>query len=373
MILWAREPARTGHLISYPQMPDHLVSAVYDNGGELIPVPEIAAMMADGWVKFVTDFGLRPEDFLACEMQVYHPGLRIAGTVDAIVKLTGYGICGRPGAQCHRGEYCPGEGTHLVAQPGNVLVLLIDFKTGKNPSGTWKEQIATYIRMPECRPDKTDDRVYPMPHIDAGVVLHLRPPSEYPDGYSLQLVAIEDDGEAWGRFTESMDLLRGRRECRDRPGYSVRPLRADGTMPGDRLCDLAAMGYGRALAPLRDALGAACELERLATYTAAEIRDIDGIGPKAVGTVQAMLAERGLHLVPGWRLDDMGAEGYAGLTPLVKALGGGFEVARLAQFTAADIRALNGVGPKILATVRQMLGDHGLSLTDDPARAGKAA
>lgn len=296
LILWAREPAKTGHLISYPLLPDHLVTATYDNGGELIPVPEIADMMADGWVQFVADFGLGPKDFLACEMPAYHPGLRIAGTVDTIIRLTGYGICGRPGAHCHLGAFCPGKGTHLVAQPGNTLVVLVDFKTGKNPAGTWKEQIAAYIRCPECRPDRTDDRVQPMPHIDAGAVLHLRPPSDYPGGYLLQLVAAEEDDEAWGRFTGSMDLLRGRRECRDKPGYSVRPLRPDGTMPGPRLCDLAAEGYGQALAPLRKALGADCELDDLARFTEAEILAIKGVGPTRIQTIRTMLADHGLSL-----------------------------------------------------------------------------
>lgn len=294
LILWAREPKETGHLIAYPPLPDHLVTAIYNNGGEEIPVPQVADMMADGWVQFVTDFGLGREDFLACEMPVYHPGLKIAGTVDTIVRLHGYGICGRPGAHCHLGAFCPGTGTHLVAQPGNTLTLLVDFKTGKNPAGTWKEQIAAYSQCPECRPDKTDDRVQPMPHIDAGAVLHLRP--EYPGGYLLMLVSTEDENEAWERFLGSMDLLRGRRECRDKPGTSVRALREDGTMPGPRLCDLAAEGYGNSLAPLREALGAACELEDLAAFTATELLAVKGIGGKRLDTIRQMLADHGLSL-----------------------------------------------------------------------------
>lgn len=294
LILWAREPKETGHAIPYPLLPDHLVTAIYNNGGEEIPVPQIADMMADGWVQFVSDFGLHPRDFLACEMPVYHPGLKIAGTVDTIIRLAGYGICGRPGARCHLGAFCPGKGTHLVAQPGNVLTLLIDFKTGKSPAGTWKEQIAAYSRMPECRPDKTDDQVHPMPHIDAGAVLHLRP--EYPGGYLLMLVSTEDDETAWERFTGSMDLLRGRRECRGKPGTSVRALRSDGTMPGPRLCDLAAEGYGNSLAPLREALGAACELDDLAAFTATELLAVKGVGGKRLDTIRRMLTDHGLSL-----------------------------------------------------------------------------
>jgi hypothetical protein len=290
LILWAREPAKTGHQIPYPVMPGHLRTAMYDDE----PVPVIADQMADGWIQFVTDFGLRPEDFLACEMQVYHPELEIAGTLDTIIVLRGYGICGDPGTRCHLGAYCPGEGTHIIAAPGAELPVCVDFKTGKSPEGTWKEQLAAYRRMPECRPDKIDTRLVPTPATRAGAVLHLRP--EYPGGYLLQLVSAGDDEEAWERFLASIDLLRGRQACKDKPGTSVRPLRPDGTMPGARLCDLAAEGYGHALAPLRAALGADCELADLARFTEAEVRAIKRVGPRLLDTIRQMLADHGLSL-----------------------------------------------------------------------------
>ena len=77
--------------------------------------------------------------------------------------------------------------------------------------------------------------------------------------------------EAAWRFCGQTAIYRERQEVRDKPGPSIRPLRADGTMPGPRLADLNGEGYGRALAPLRKALGAATELEDLAWFTAAEI------------------------------------------------------------------------------------------------------
>ena len=79
-------------------------------------------------------------------------------------------------------------------------------------------------------------------------MLHLRP--EYPDGYLLMLVAGADDEAAWQRFQRAASIYRERQQVKGKPGKSVRPLRADGTMPGPRLCDLAGEGYGRALAPL---------------------------------------------------------------------------------------------------------------------------
>jgi hypothetical protein len=288
LILWATEPKDTRHHVPYPEIPAHLLTAMYDDE----PVPDVIAAMADGWVNFIADFNLGKADFLACEMPVYHPELEIAGTLDTIVVLRGYGICGPD--PCNLGAYCPGRGTHAVPAPGGVLPVCVDFKTGKSPDGTWKEQLAAYRRMPECRPDRIDDRLVPTPVTRAGAVLHLRP--EYPRGYLLMLVSAEDDETAWARFLGSLDLLRGRNECRDKPGTSVRALREDGTMPGPRLCDLAAEGYGRSLAPLREALGAGCELEDLARFTEAEVRAIHGVGPKSIDTIARMLADHGLHL-----------------------------------------------------------------------------
>jgi hypothetical protein len=170
----------------------------------------------------------------------------------------------------------------------------VDLKTGRTLEGTVKEQLAAYRRCPECRPDKTDDRLHPTPATEAGAVLHLRP--EYPGGYLLQLVSAGEDEEAWERFLGSIGLLRGRQGCRDKPGTSIRPLRPDGTIPGARLCDMAAEGYGRALAPLRKALGADCELEQLARFTETEVLGIKGIGPTLIETIHRMLAASGLHL-----------------------------------------------------------------------------
>jgi hypothetical protein len=82
---------------------------------------------------------------------------------------------------------------------------------------------------------------------------------------------------------------------KSKPGTSIRPLRADGTMPGPRICDLASEGYGRALAPLAKALGAATELEDLASFTETEIRAIAGVGPKLIDVIREMLAARGLR------------------------------------------------------------------------------
>ena len=277
LILWAASPEGTGHQIALPSLPEHLEGVLYD--GE--PVEDVIGFMVDGFLNFVADFN--PE-FLAAEMAVYNQPLGVAGTLDMIIRLVGYAICDDPA--------CEDVGAHLVECPGNVLVLCIDSKTGKSPDGTWKEQLAAYRRMKECRLPLGD--VAPMPHTDAGAVLHLRP--EYPDGYLLMLVAGKDDAAAWQRFQDAAGIYRDRQKVKDKPGKVIRALRPDGTMPGPRICDLAGEGYGRALAPLAKALGADAELEQVARFTAAELLAIKGIGPKLLDTIRKVVNANGLVL-----------------------------------------------------------------------------
>ena len=65
------------------------------------------------------------------------------------------------------------------------------------------------------------------------------------------------------------------------------------------------------------------------------------------------------------------------LAPLRKALGAGAELEDVARFTAAELLAVKGIGPKLVDTVRQMLADQQPSLTWParglPWRTGEAA
>jgi len=276
LIYWAASPGRTGADITLPVLPEHLADAWYDDE----PLTDVVDFMVDGFIAFVSQFSPR---FEATEMQVYNQPLGIAGTLDMIIVLTGYAISYGTGP---RGE------DEIVASPGSVLKACVDSKTGRSPEGTWKEQLAAYRRMTECLLPLRE--MHPMPATDCGAVLHLRP--EYPDGYLLMLVSARDDEAAWGRFLKAVSVYRDRQEVKGKPGTSIRPLRADGTMPGPRLCDLASEGYGRALAPLRNALGAGAELEDIARFTEADLLAVKGIGPKLIETTRAMLANHGLTL-----------------------------------------------------------------------------
>ena len=287
LILWATAPAGTGRQVPLPLLPEHLENALYD--GE--PLTEVVDAMCDGFIRFVHDFSPR---FLATEMPVYNQPLGVAGTLDMIVALDGYGICN--GINCDLRPFCPGTGTHAVPAPGKTLVPCIDGKTGRDPEGTWKEQGAAYRRMTECRPDPLDNVLQPMLKTHCFAVLHMR--HEYPDGYLLMLVAADDDQAAWRRFQKAVSIFRERQEVKAKPGTVIRPLNAGGMIPGPRLCDLASEGYGRALAPLRKALGADCELASLAEFTEAEVLAIKGVGPALIETIRTMLTAHGLSLAP---------------------------------------------------------------------------
>jgi hypothetical protein len=270
LILWGAS-GRHGAGIALPVLPDHLADAWY--GEE--PLADVVEFMTDGFLQFVSDFNPR---FQAAEMAVFNQPLGVAGTLDAILELDGYALSE--------------DGSTLVACPDRQVRLCVDTKTGRSPEGTWKEQLAAYRRMTECLLPLGE--MHPMPPTDAGAVLHLRP--EYPGGYLLMLVAGSDDDAAWQRFESAARIYRERQKVRGKPGRSVRALREDGTMPGPRLCDLAAEGYGRALSPLSKALGGGCELAELATFTACEVLAVKGVGPTLIKTIRQMLADHGLHL-----------------------------------------------------------------------------
>lgn len=277
LILWAHSTGRTGADIDIPDIPDDLLDALYGMGGdEYLPVPVVVDFMVTGFLNFVTD--LQPR-FLATEMPVYNLAEGIAGTLDSIMVLPGIGIAA--------------DGATPIAVPGGELVIDEDTKTGGNLEGTWKEQLAAYRRMPECMPSPQIG-LRRKPKTQAGAVLHLRP--EYPRGYSLTLVAGADDEKAWSRFRRAKDTFIERQEVKNKPGIVIRPLRLDGSMIGLRLCDMYAEGYGRLLNPLRRALGDETELAEVATFSAAELLAVKGIGPKLLDATRAMLAGHGLAL-----------------------------------------------------------------------------
>lgn len=283
LILWAASRDGEGSNIAIPLLPGHLAGARYDlgDGSEPPLLSDVVNFMVDGFINFVAAFNPR---FLAAEMPVYNQPLGYAGTLDMIIALDGYGISYGTG---------PHGEDEVIASPGSTLVPCGDTKTGKALKGTWKEQLVAYRKAPECDPSKMG-QVRKMIPTNCAVVLHLRP--DYPDGFALILVSSRDEEAAWERFSAAAFVYRERQKVRDRPGPAIRPLRADGTMPGVRLCDVNGEGYGRVLNPLRTALGATAELAEVAEFTAPEILKVKGIGPKLIDVIRDMLRDHGLCL-----------------------------------------------------------------------------
>lgn len=268
LILWAASPDRTGSDIALPALPEHLVGALYDDE----PLEDVVEFMVDGFVQFVTDWDPL---FEAAEMTVFNPVLRVAGTLDMIVHLRDVTLA---------------TNGRIIAAQGNVLRLCVDTKTGKYLDATIPEQLASYRRMREALLPM--GQVVPMPETDAGAVLHLRP--EHVDGYRLIPISMAEDAHAWNRFRRAVELAEGRSQVGRKPGKVARPPSPDGTTPVPRLADLDGEVHGRVLAALTKT--GCTDLDEVASFTAADLLAVKGIGAKTVDTIRRLLAEYGLHL-----------------------------------------------------------------------------
>lgn len=268
LTLWAASPDGTGGDIMLPTLPDHLVDADYD--GE--PLRRVVDWMVDGFTNFVAAFD--PE-WVAAEMKVYNRTLGVAGTLDMVIILRGVALA---------------PNGRLIPAPGNVLILCVDIKTGKNLDVTVREQIAAYRRMKEALLPM--GQLVEMPATDAGAILHLRP--EFAEGFRLMLISPAKDAHAWNMFRRAVEVSLGRAEGTSKPGPVVYPLNPDGTMPAPRLCDLDGEGYGRTLRPLMKA--GLMDVQEVSLWSDAELRGIHGIGPKSLPVIRQMLNDHGLTL-----------------------------------------------------------------------------
>ena len=266
LILWQASPEGHGSDLVLPLLPEHLEGQDYDG----LPVEDVADVMLTGFLNFVSDY--RPR-FHAAEMTVFNYPLGVAGTLDMIATLPDLAI-GRAG--------------RLI--PGTGFTPCIDVKTGRHPGVTWQEQIAAYRRSPECLLPMGE--IAPTPATDAGMVLHLR--HEHPRGYRLMLISGADDAAAWNRFRRAVEIFRGRKAAKAKPGKVCYPLREDGTIRQPLLADLDGEGYGRALSPLIKA--GITDLEQLAAMDAGDCLKVKGVAGKLLESIRVMLADHGLHL-----------------------------------------------------------------------------
>lgn len=258
LIRWAAAPASAGAALALPTLPPQLHGALYDDD----PIEDVIAAMQDGFLNFAADWD--PE-FLASEMTVYNLPLGVAGTLDMIALI--------------RNAAISGDGTRLLHAPGKTLTLVIDVKTGKIYKPTWREQITTYRRMPECEPVRGQG-LHPMPPTDACAVLHLR--KEFRRGYRVMLITGRREAAAWNRFRRRCEIFTGVKAEPDKPGPVIYPPRADGTAQSPFIADLDGEGYGRLIGPLTEAFGDDVTVADLADYTDAELLKVTGIGKVAV-------------------------------------------------------------------------------------------
>jgi hypothetical protein len=258
LIRSAAAPDGAGAAFPWPVLPPHLHGALYDDD----PIEDVIAAMCDGFLNFVSDWD---PQILFSEMTVYNLALGVAGTLDMIVLI--------------RDAAISADGTRLVRAPGKTLILVIDVKTGKHYKVTWREQITTYRRMPECEPVRGQG-LYPMPPADACAVLHLR--KNFRRGYRVHLISGRSEAAAWNRFRRRCEIYFGLKAEPDKPGPVVYPPRADGTMQSPYITDLDGEGYGRLIGPLTEAFGDDVTVADLARFTDADLLKVKGIGKVAV-------------------------------------------------------------------------------------------
>ncbi len=258
-----------GALLSLPELPAHLRGQEYDG----IPLELVADEMTTGFLNFVSDWNPR---FLAAEMTVYNPDLKVAGTLDMIVELRDVAVSA--------------DGTGLAYAPGKTLILCIDAKTGKYYKKRFRKQVAAYRRMRQAKNplgDLTD-----MPRTDAAAILHLR--HTFSRGYRLMLVSGRAEARAWNGFRRRCEIYFGDKAEPEKPGKVIYPPLPAGGLPPSLVADLDGEGYGGIIGPLVKAFGEDVTVADVAAFTRADIRaHVKGIGDKNIEAVARMLADHG--------------------------------------------------------------------------------
>jgi DNA-directed RNA polymerase alpha subunit len=102
-------------------------------------------------------------------------------------------------------------------------------------------------------------------------------------------------------------------------------------------------------------------MEQLTKMTEEQLLSIHGVGPKAVRALKSALAEQGLSLA---QAQDPGFPKLA--APAVRALtGAGYtRLEQLMQVTEAELKALHGMGPNALKTLKEALAEKGWALKE---------
>lgn len=248
---------------SIPPIPDKLLGQDYD-GDPL--TPELVDVIADGFLNFVTDFDV---EFEFAEVTVANRRKRYAGTLDmgCVINLGALGC----------------------------LRLVVDAKTGAILEWTMRVQQAAYSD-PDNEMWLPNGQVAPLPEYEGAAVLHLR--RGYERGYKLLFVTPEELVEARAQFDRMRAVHADQVAAKGKPGRVIYPPLADGTQPPPLVEDVDSHpGFNRC----RNKLLAAGmrTLSDIAALTVVQLRQIDGVGPKAAQACIEVLAQYGFTLAAG--------------------------------------------------------------------------
>ncbi|HEX8114788.1 MAG TPA: hypothetical protein VF516_43960 [Kofleriaceae bacterium] len=128
--------------------------------------------------QWVEEYGLRPEDFWASEMTVYHHGHKYAGTCDGALWLS---------PRTKKAAQLMARILGRLPLPDERILVIIDCKTREGEDTEIYDdhplQLTAYRNAQTCRPSKVHDREFPMPATHGAVIFQPRP-----DGYAFRPV-----------------------------------------------------------------------------------------------------------------------------------------------------------------------------------------
>lgn len=216
------------------------------------PIPaysEEAAPYVDAFLDWLIDFDPK---FELAEATVCNRTLGYAGTLDGVLSFP--------------------------KLPYMAGCWLFDYKTGANLDHDIALQLTAYADGEEVWLDALGNKA-PMPKVNGALILHLQP-----GGYALYRLDLTDENRAAWR--SAIDSYVWQQTGGKQPlGRRVRPPQPDGSPPPVHIEDVSALGR------CRNALGAAglVTLDELEALTDAELREIPGVGPKAVTAIRAQV------------------------------------------------------------------------------------
>lgn len=165
----------------------HDVAEWWSYHGEIKPHDEDIAPYVKAFETYIADYGLLPESMLMAEALLVHYDIGAAGTTDGITRY-----------HAERTEKAAKLVSRVLQVPWRQAVkkrltidAIVDYKSreGDEPQlyPEYALQLAGYRHFPTVR-IKNTDREEPMPAVDGGLIVQLRP-----DGYTARPVVCDKD------------------------------------------------------------------------------------------------------------------------------------------------------------------------------------